>query len=142
MKRASWRVATIATVAAIATGALGSLGGCSGKSDGKLRLAGARSALEKADVKADAWKTTDATKLAAQKCEQAQPGGVDAILCEYGSAEAVALGKKAGDEWVGQAVTGVVLVNGNTVLALADRNRADPNGKTIHKLSQAFQKAR
>ena len=118
------------------------IAGCSGKSDGKLRLAGARSALEKADVKADAWKAADATKLAAQKCEQAQVEGVDAIVCEYGSAEAVTLGKKAGDDWVGQAVTGIVLVNGNTVLAIADRNRTDPNGKTIHKLSQAFKKAR
>lgn len=121
--------------------ALLALGACS-KSDGKVHLAQAKSALAKADVKADAWKPIDPGKLAAQKCETAQVEGVDAIVCEYGSTEAVALGKKAGEEWIAQAVTGVVLVNGQTLLGMADRNRTDPNGKTMHKLSAAYQQAK
>jgi hypothetical protein len=35
----------------------------------------------------------------------------------------------------------VVLANGNTLLLLADRARADPNGQLIHKLTTAYRSA-
>ena len=37
-----------------------------------------------------------------------------------------------------QAVTGSVLTRGHAVIAVADRRRVDPNGKTIHKITRAF----
>lgn len=118
------------------------VGACSkSPSDGQLRLAGARSALGSAGAKVDDLKSTDPSKLSAQKCEGGTLDGLDAVLCEYGSAEAVALGKKAATDWIGQATTGAALQNGLTVFAVADRNRTDPNGKTIHKLTSAYQKA-
>ena len=49
-------------------------------------------------------------------------------------------GRKAGEDWVAQATTGAVLTNGNTLLAVADRSRSDPNGKTIHKITQSYSK--
>lgn len=115
---------------------------CSKATEGGVRLKQATAALQSAGWKTDGLQTVDPGKLAAQKCVQGPLDGVDVMLCEYGSADAVALGKKAGEEWLGQATTGAVLQNGNAILAVADRNRADPNGKTIHKLTQAFTKAK
>jgi hypothetical protein len=68
--------------------------------------------------------------------------GVDSLVCEYGSLDAVTLGKKAGEDWVGQATTGAVLTNGKTLLAVADRAHADPNGKIIQKITDAYSKTR
>ncbi len=118
------------------------LASCSKATEGGVRLKQATSALQSAGWKTDDLKTADPGKLAALKCMQGPLDGVDVMLCEYGSADAVALGTKAGEEWIGQATTGAVLQNGNAILAVADRNRADPNGKTIHKLTQAFTKAK
>ena len=63
---------------------------------------------------------------------------LDALLCEYGDETAAGAGRKQAEAWVGSAVTGASLARGRVVLAVADRGRADPNGKTIHKLTQAF----
>jgi hypothetical protein len=119
------------------------LAGCGKKpTDGGVRLKQVNDALTSAGFKLDAFQTADPGKFSAQKCAQGQLDGVDAMTCEYGSAEAVALGKKAGEEWIGSAPTGAALANGNTVLALADRAHADPNGKTIHKITQAYLKVK
>ena len=115
--------------------------GCSKKSsDGGVRLKQVNDAFVAAGFKLDSFHPADPDKLSAQKCVQGLLDGVDTLVCEYGSAEAVALGKKAGEEWVAQATTGAVLTNGNSLLAVADRTRTDPNGKTIHKITQAFTK--
>ena len=84
----------------------------------------------------------DPARFSAHQCVQGRLGGVDSLVCEYGSTEAVALGRKAGEDWVGQAPTGAVLTNGKTLLAVADRAHADPNGKTIHKITQAYSRTR
>jgi hypothetical protein len=118
------------------------VGACSKGTEGGVRLKQATSALQSAGFKTDALQKADPAKLSAQSCMQGALEGVDVMLCEYGSADAVALGKKGGEDWVGTATTGAVLMNGNAMLAVADRNRADPNGKTIHKLTQAFNQAK
>ena len=117
------------------------LAGCGKKpAPGGVRLKQVNDSLASAGFKVDSFQSADPGRFSAQKCSQGQLEGVDAVLCEYGSAEAVALGKKAGEDWVGAAPTGAVLANGNTVLAVADRAHADPNGKTIHKITQAYVK--
>jgi len=50
----------------------------------------------------------------------------------------VAPGKKTDEGWVAEATTGVALSNGHTLLLLADRHKADPNGQTIHKITKAY----
>jgi hypothetical protein len=109
---------------------------------GGVRLKQVSEALATAGYKVDSFQPTDASRFSAQTCSTGALGGVDSVVCEFGSAEAVSLGKKAAEGWVAHAITGVVLVNGNTILALADRNRADPNGKEIHKVSKAYTAAR
>lgn len=115
------------------------LGGCSRREQGGL--AAAEQALGSAGLKVQLTATSPGN-FAAQRCWAGSVERVDTVVCEYGSAEAVALGKKAGESWIGQAVTGAVLERERRLLLLADRAHADPSGKTIHKLTRAFQHAR
>jgi hypothetical protein len=115
------------------------LTGCHKKpTAGGVRLKQVNDALTSAGYKVDAFQPSDPSRFSAQTCAAGTLGGVDAVVCEFGNAEAVALGKKAAEGWVAHAVTGVVLANGNTLLALADRNRTDPSGKEMHKVAQAY----
>jgi hypothetical protein len=116
--------------------------GCNKPTEGGVRMKQVNDALVSAGFKLDGFSPADPGKFSAQKCVQGLLDGVDSVVCEYGSAEAVALGKKAGEEWVGHAATGAVLTNGNTLLAVADRGRTDPNGKLIHKITQAYSKTK
>jgi hypothetical protein len=119
------------------------LAACSKKpTEGGVRLKQVNDSLTSAGFKVDAFQSADPGRFSAQKCTQGQLEGVDTMMCEYGSAEAVALGRKAGEDWIGSAPTGAVLANGNTVLIVADRAHADPNGKTIHKITQAYTKTK
>jgi hypothetical protein len=116
------------------------LGACKKSSGGDIKLKQINDALIAAGFKLDTFHPADARTFSAQSCAAGTLNGVDAVVCEYSSPQATALGKKAGEDWVAQAMTGTVLANGSTMLALADRGRVDPNGKTIHKISQAYTK--
>ena len=117
--------------------------GCSKKpAPGGVKLQQINDAFVSAGYKLDSFHATDPTRLSAQKCVEGTLDGVETMVCEYGSTEALALGKKAGEDWIAQATTGAVLTNGATLLCVADRAHADPNGKTIHKLTQAFSHAK
>jgi hypothetical protein len=113
---------------------------CSGKSQpGTAGLEQVNESFNAAGLKLDPFVPTDAGRFSATRCLSGRIEGVDAILCEYGSAEAAQLGKKSGELWIGEAVTGTALLRDRTMLVLADRSRADPNGKSILKISQAYQ---
>lgn len=119
------------------------LAGCHKKpTEGGVRLEQVSDAFSSAGLKADNFQPTDPSRFNAQKCVAGSVEGVDTVVCEYGSPDALAYGKKAGEQWVGNATTGSVLGNGRTLLCVADRGHVDPNGKTIHKITQAFTKAR
>jgi hypothetical protein len=105
-----------------------------------VRLPQVNDALLAAGFKLDAFKPIDPGRFAAQTCAAGPLDGIDALVCEYASPDAAALAKKDTEGWVGEAVTGAVLANGRTLLAVADRGRADPNGKTIHRITQAYQR--
>ncbi len=111
---------------------------CKHATDGAVQLAQVVAAFDKAGWKASALGPMEPGKMSAQSCVGGTLAGLDAMLCEYGAAEAVLRGKKAAETWVGNAVTGVALSNGRTVLALADRTRSDPTGKSIHEISRAY----
>ena len=98
-------------------------------------------ALLAAGFKLDTFKPADASRFQARSCAAGTLAGVETIVCEYAQPQAE-LGRKAGEAWVAQAVTGAVLVNGHTLLAVADRAHVDPNGKTIHRITQAYQHAK
>ena len=108
-------------------------------SDEVVRLSTVMSAFD-----SQGWKSSehlrpiDPARFSAQKCVGGLIDGVDAVVCELGSAEAAQLAKKGGEAWVATAVTGVALVNGSTMLALADRSRTDPLGKSIHAVTKTY----
>src|SRR5207302_6293447 len=117
--------------------------GCHKKpTEGGVRLAQISDAFAAAGLKTDTFQPTDPSRFSAQKCVAGNVEGVDTVVCEYGSPDALALGKKAGEQWAASATTAAVLGNGRTLLAVADRAHTDPNGKTIHKITQAFTKTR
>jgi hypothetical protein len=98
-------------------------------------------ALVTAGFKLDSFHPANGARFSAQTCASGTLDGVDAIVCEV-AVDKQPFAKKAGEEWLGQAPTGVVLTRGSTMLALADRGHVDPNGRTIHKITQAYSKLR
>jgi hypothetical protein len=137
---------TIAIALALALGV--SALGC-GKKSGDSTAAKAESPLDQvssafqgAGLKSELAAAPDATKFHAAKCMTGSVEQVDTVVCEYASADAVAQGKTDGDAWIADATTGAVLDNGRALLAVADRKHVDPNGKAIHKITQAFIKSR
>jgi len=119
------------------------LAGCHKKpTEGGVRLAEVSDAFASAGLHVQGFGPTDPSRFSALKCLQGNVEGVDTLVCEYGSPDALALGKKAGEQWAANATTAAVLGNGRSLLAVADRAHVDPNGKSIHKITQAFTRAR
>jgi hypothetical protein len=116
---------------------------CSSKpTPGGVRLDQAKSALGKSGAELKGLEDTQPQRFSALKCVSGPVDKLDVVLCEYGSADAVAAGKKALESWVGSATTAVVLDNGLTVLGAADRQSGDPNGTLLNQLAAAYTKAR
>src|SRR5689334_21253529 len=100
----------------------------------------------------DAWKgaglapetftSIDPAAYRAGYCAQGKVAGVDTIICEYSDDNSLDSAKKLiQDEWNREGVhTGVAMRSKRTLLAVADRARVDPNGKTIAKLVETFKK--
>ena len=108
------------------------------KQPGEAGIADVKAAFGKEGWKLDGFSAQDPSRFSAQKCLAGSIEGLDAVVCEFGSAEAVHRGKAATEAWVAQAVNGTALENGRTTLGLADRNRVDPNGKLIHRITMAY----
>ena len=98
-------------------------------------------ALVSAGFKLDSFHPANGARFEARSCAAGTLDGVDAIVCEV-PVDKQPFAKKAGEDWLAQAPTGVVLTRGSTMLALADRGHVDPNGRTIHKITQAYSKLR
>jgi hypothetical protein len=75
-------------------------------------------------------------------CEHGTVGGVDTLVCEYGSDEALAMGiEQVKEGWARvDAHTGVLLKVKRTTMAVVDRERREPSGKTIKQMTTAFRK--
>jgi len=75
-------------------------------------------------------------------CEHGQIRGVDTLLCEYASEEALTRGTqqvKEGWERV-DAHTGVAVRAKRTLMVVVDRERREPSGKTISQMAKVFGK--
>lgn len=88
------------------------------------------------NVEADPW--------AAGACSQGTVSGVDVLICEYENDESLSSGEqKINAGWDEESVPTAVLVRttqpSRTILAMADRSKADPNGRTIARLAASFQ---
>jgi hypothetical protein len=78
----------------------------------------------------------------AEVCSQGFVAGLQILLCEYVSDEALALGeKRVMDVWTAESVgTGAVVHASRTLLAVTDRSAVDPSGRTIARLIKTFAK--
>jgi len=122
-----------AAVGALLT--LAMLSGC-----GKSGVAGELQAFTDNGHSVAGFNETDAGALGAKKCQAGTIDQMAALICEYGSTDAAALGQSAAETWVGEAATAVVLRRGNMLFAAADRSGNDPAGKTVSALGKVFRR--
>lgn len=74
-----------------------------------------------------------ATVAFGKDCQSGTVGNVDVLVCVYPSPAEAKAAEAGGYEWVG-GTTGNVTVTGAVLIAIADRRKADPSGRTINQL--------
>jgi len=128
------------------------LGACGKKASGGASAAAHVSGTPQTDAVLDAWKSAGLTPgpfapvqpapYAASYCERGDVNGVETLVCEYADDSALDRGQQQlKEEWARANVhTGVTVRTKRTLLSAVDRERRDPNGKTINQLVQAFRK--
>jgi len=109
---------------------------------GALRTDEVLTTWRNAGLSPDGFAPLAPTPNGAGYCEHGSVGGVDTVLCEYASDEAVATGIKLVKEgWARvDAHTAVILQARRTTMAVVDRERREPSGKTINQMVSAFRK--
>jgi hypothetical protein len=76
---------------------------------------------------------TAATTNVGKDCQSGTVNNVDVLICSYGSADEAKKAQDAGLQWVGDT-TGAAQAKGSLVIAVADRRKADPTGRTINQM--------
>jgi hypothetical protein len=66
-------------------------------------------------------------------CTAGTVGKLEVVVCNFPTADAAKQAETAGLEWVGDT-TGSSQAKGTLVIAVADRHKSDPNGKTINQI--------
>lgn len=69
-------------------------------------------------------------------CQLGAVDNVDVMVCSFGSPDAANAAQNAALQWVGDT-TGAAQAHGALVIAVADRKKADPSGKTINAILKA-----
>lgn len=93
----------------------------------------------------DAWKKDGheaSLKAAAgfgKDCAAGTIDKLDVVICQYGNADEAKKAEQPGLDWVG-TTTGAAWASGSVVIAVADRKKADPHGKTINQLMKSAPK--
>jgi hypothetical protein len=97
-------------------------------------------AFRKAGLLPDGFVASKPVPEAAAYCEHGKVGGVDTTICEYRDDQALDRGVQAvRAEWARvDAHTGVVVRAKRTLLAVVDRERREPSGKTINQMINVF----
>lgn len=112
-----------------------------GKSDDKNMNAGPTGGGAR-DAVVDAWKKggLDISELkpvqvaAGKDCAAGTIGRLDVLVCSFASADEAKKAEDVGLQWVGDSPAGMSQAKGSLVIAVADRKKADPNGKTINQI--------
>jgi len=116
-----------------------------GTSSGKTEEAKAMSEAQQSVV--DAWgkaglkasaMTASATAFG-KNCSAGTIDKIEVVICEYGNADEAKKAEKPGLDWVG-GTTGAAWASGSLVIAVADRKKSDPQGKTINQLMKSTPK--
>ena len=93
------------------------------------------------DAVIEAWKAdkltpsplAPATVPFAKDCQTTSVESVDVLLCNFASPAEAKAAEEPGLAWVG-TVTGASQARGAALIVVADRKKADPNGRTINRL--------
>lgn len=117
---------------------------CGGGGDGESGGSGGASRAEPTprDAVVEAWTKggyrpsamAAVTVTFGKDCHGGTVNGVDVLLCNFPSADDAKLAEGASVEWVKDAPTATTFVSGTVMVAVADRKKADPSGKTINQL--------
>lgn len=89
----------------------------------------------------DAWKKgglqpsplTAATVAFGKDCQSGTVNSIDVLVCVYASPDEAKAAEAPGLEWVGGA-TGASTAAGSVLIAIADRRKSDPSGRTINQM--------
>jgi hypothetical protein len=92
---------------------------------------------KKAGLTVSALTSADGTPYASKDCKAGQVNGVDVVLCSYADAKAAKDAETNGFEQVGEN-TGTALSHDGRMLVIADRRKADPEGRTIDQATKLF----
>lgn len=119
---------------AFALAALLALAACS-KEGGGDKPAGPRDAV------IAAWKADKLTPSAmapatvafGKDCQSGTVESLDVLVCNFASPAEAKAAEDQGLGWIGSA-TGASQVHGSALIVLADRKKADPNGRMINRL--------
>ncbi|MBL0214317.1 MAG: hypothetical protein IPQ07_10560 [Myxococcales bacterium] len=131
---------TVAAAFVLASSLTLGLAAC-GKGDGPAPGASPAGESGPRDAVIDAWKKggltpspmTAATVTVGKDCQSGTVGAVDVLLCVFPSAAEAKVAEDAGLGWVGDA-TGASQAYGSVLVAVADRRKSDPSGRTINQL--------
>lgn len=93
------------------------------------------------DALLDAWKKgrldasafTPATVDVGKDCTSGTVNKVDVLVCSFGSPADAKAAQDLGLKWVGDT-TGSSQARGSLVIAVRDRTKADPSGRTINQI--------
>jgi hypothetical protein len=69
-------------------------------------------------------------------CQLGTVNQLDVMVCSYSTPDEAKAAQTAGLQWVGDT-TGAAQAHGALLIAVADRHKADPNGKTINQILKA-----
>jgi hypothetical protein len=76
---------------------------------------------------------TAASVPVGKDCQSGTVGAIDVLLCVYPTAADAKAAEDAGLTWVGDT-TGAAKASGTVLIAIADRRKSDPSGRTINQL--------
>jgi hypothetical protein len=88
-------------------------------------------AWKKAGLEPSAF--TPATTPVGKDCASGTVNGLDVLICAFATEPEAKAAEPDGLTWVGDA-TGASRAAGAVLVAVADRRKADPSGRTINKL--------
>lgn len=97
-------------------------------------------ALKQAGLTASGFERTAARPYTAKACVQGEVDKLEVVLCRYESGEQAKAAKDKLEQFAAGAVTGAVRAAGAISLAVADRAKADLDGKRLDKILKAFGK--
>lgn len=73
------------------------------------------------------------------KCRAGTVASLDTTVCEFPDAKAAKTAEKAGEKAIGET-TGISMAAGRLLLVVADRKKADPEGRKMNQIAAAFRK--